>query len=226
MSHPLDRQIGSALTGRHAEFAESNAMAIRYAPDIHPFACGLDDGAESMRAVAALASPGDTQILLQSDEIVPPPSFVISVTAEAVQMVAVGPVPVIEDERIVKLGEADAADMLELATLTKPGPFTMRALALGNFWGIREKGHLIAMAGERLKVAGMTEVSGVCTHPDFRSKGLGKLMTQYAAGKISATQELPFLHTYSSNRPAIVLYEKIGFRIRTSMHVALMTRHP
>ena len=38
----------------------------------------------------------------------------------------------------------------------------------GDFWGVRDNGRLIAMAGERLKLDGMSEVSGVCTHPDLR----------------------------------------------------------
>jgi predicted GNAT family acetyltransferase len=222
--HPLDRPIWNALASRHAPLAEGNALAKRYAPDIHPFACGHDDGQESMQALASLAAPGESQVFLQADEIVPPQGFVVLVATQGVQMVADGPVPAIEDDRIASLGEADASDMLELATLTKPGPFTMRALALGNFWGIRDQGRLVAMSGERLKVDGMTEVSGVCTHPDFRGRGLGKLMTGYAAGQISAMGETPFLHTYASNSAAIALYEKIGFRIRTRMHVAFMTR--
>jgi predicted GNAT family acetyltransferase len=114
--------------------------------------------------------------------------------------------------------------MLELATLTKPGPFTMKAQALGDFWGVKENGRLIAMAGERLKLDGMTEVSGVCTHPDFQGKGLGRLMTLYAAGKISARGEQPFLHTYATNAVAIGLYESIGFRLRTRMNVAAIER--
>ncbi len=224
MSHLLDRPIWSALTGRHASFAEGNSLALRYAPDIHPFACGRDDGPDSMQALADIAAPGDTQIFLQADAIAAPHGFAVTATAAGVQMIADAPLPMIEDERIARLGEADAADMLELATLTKPGPFTLRALALGNFWGIRENGKLIAMSGERLKVDGMTEVSGVCTHPDVRGRGLGKLMTRYAAGQISATGEQPFLHTYAANTGAIALYEKIGFRIRTRMNVAVMTR--
>jgi predicted GNAT family acetyltransferase len=132
----------------------------------------------------------------------------------------------VEDQRIEKLGEADAAAMLELASLTKPGPFTMRAQALGDFWGIKENGRLIAMAGERLKLDGLTELSGVATHPDFQGKGLGRLMTLYVAGKIFAKGEQPFLHTYATNAVAIRLYESLGFKLRTRMNVAVIERQP
>ena len=139
-------------------------------------------------------------------------------------MIAEKTFPAFDDDRIERLGDADASAMLELATLTKPGPFTMRALSLGDFWGIRIDGRLIAMAGERLKVEGMTELSGVCTDPDFRGQGLGRLMTLFAVGKICARGEQPFLHTYAANETAIGLYGKLGFRLRTPMNVAVIER--
>jgi predicted GNAT family acetyltransferase len=224
MSHVLDRPVWCALNSRHAALAEGGGLAMRYQPSIHPFACCRDNSPASLVALAELASPGDTQIFLQADKIVVPRGFATVALADGVQMIAAKTFPEIADDRIGQLGEADAADMLELALLTKPGPFTIRALALGSFWGIRIDGRLIAMAGERLKVDGMTELSGVCTHPDFRGQGLGRLMTLYAAGKICARGEVPFLHTYAANKTAIGLYGKLGFRLRTPMNVAVIER--
>lgn len=225
MSHMLDRPVWNALSSRHAGLAEGGDLAKRYAPDIHPFAASRDESPESLAALAEIAASGETLIFLQADEFVlPPPGFAVTMTAFAVQMIAEQDMAKVEDERIEKLGEADAADMLELAILTKPGPFTMKAQALGDFWGIKENGRLIAMAGERLKLDGLTELSGVATHPDFQGKGLGRLMTLYAAGKIFAKGEQPFLHTYATNTLAIRLYESIGFKLRTRMNVAVIER--
>jgi ribosomal protein S18 acetylase RimI-like enzyme len=224
MSHILDRPVWNALSTRHAALAQGNSAAKRYAPSIHPFASGRDESPESLRGLAEIAAPGETLIFLQADEFVLPPGFTATMTAFGVQMIAERHMPLIEDDRIAPLGEADAAEMLELATLTKPGPFTMKALSLGDFWGIKENGRLIAMAGERLKQDGLTELSGVCVHPDFQGKGLGRLMTLYAAGKIRAKGEQPFLHTYAANSAAIGLYESIGFKLRTRMNVAAIER--
>ena len=224
MSHILDRPVWNALTSRHAALAEGDGPARRYAPSIHPFASGRDEGPESLAALADITAPGETLIFLQAAEFVLPPSFTSTMTAFGVQMIAERNMRLIEDHRIKPLGEADAADMLELAMLTKPGPFTLKALSLGDFWGIRDNGRLIAMAGERLKLDGLTELSGVCVHPDFQGKGLGRLMTLYAAGKISAKGEQPFLHTYATNGAAIKLYESIGFKLRTRMNVAVIER--
>jgi ribosomal protein S18 acetylase RimI-like enzyme len=224
MSHTLDRPIWNALSTRHAALALGGDLAKRYAPSVHPFACSVDESPESLAGFAAIADRGETLIFLQADEFVLPPGFTAKITAFGVQMIADRHMPLVEDERIEKLAEADAEEMLDLATLTKPGPFTTRAQALGDFWGIRDKGRLIAMAGQRLKQDGLTEISGVCTHPDHQRKGLGRLMTLYVAGKIFARGEQPFLHAHAGNAVAIRLYESIGFRLRTRMHFVMIER--
>ena len=224
MSHVLDRPIWSALTSRHQALSQGNDLAKRFAPSIHPFAATRDASPESLAALAGITAPGETLLMLQRDEIPVPPGFVLTTEAAGVQMVASGALERIEDDRIERLGEADAVEMLDLATLTKPGPFTLRAQALGEFWGVRENGRLIAMAGERLKQEGLAEVSGVCTHPDARGRGWGRRLTLFVAGKIADRGEQPFLHTYAGNATAIALYEKIGFRLRSRMKVAALTR--
>jgi predicted GNAT family acetyltransferase len=108
--------------------------------------------------------------------------------------------------------------------LTKPGPFTLQAQALGTFWGVKSDRRLIAMAGERLKQPGFTELSGVCTHPDFRGRGLGRTLSVFVANQIAARGETPYLHSYATNAEAIALYESIGFRIRTTLNVVVARR--
>jgi predicted GNAT family acetyltransferase len=143
---------------------------------------------------------------------------------KAVQMLAQRPYERITDSRIEPLTEADAAEMLALATLTKPGPFTLKAQDLGTFWGVRDEGRLVAMAGQRMRQPGFAELSGLCTHPDFQGRGLGKLLFRFVAGEISARGETVYLHTYASNRPAIALYEAMGFKLRTELNLAAVTR--
>ena len=116
------------------------------------------------------------------------------------------------------------ADMLELATLTRPGPFLPRTHELGSFVGIRSSGKLVAMAGERLKVPGFTEISGVCTDPDFRGRGYAGILSRIVATRISERGETPFLHAWASNAAAIRLYEELGFRHRQMMSVTVLKR--
>ncbi len=224
MKHELDRPAWSALTSRHAALAEQRRGARRYNPAAVPFAATRDDAPDDVAALGELIGPGQVAVFPQADTVVLPPGLTRVQEFEAVQMVATAPFEPFEDERVQPLGRADAAEMLALATLTKPGPFTLRALDLGRFWGVRQAGRLVAMAGERMSLTGYTELSGVCTHPDVRGQGLGRLMSRYVSAQISARGEGVFLHGYAGNAVAIGLYESIGFRIRTPMQVVVAER--
>src|SRR3546814_5008255 len=90
-----------------------------------------------------------------------------------------------------------------LATLTEPGPFFARTHVLGGFVGVREAGRLVAMAGERLKAPGFTEVSGVCTRPGWRGRGFAAELLGLVARRIAARGETPFLHAYADHNATI-----------------------
>lgn len=224
MKHVLDRPIWSALDTRHRAFAQDDGLARRYEPSIVPFAATAADDVESLLAFEKLVPPGDSVVLLQADAIVLPSGLSAISTASGVQMVAGEPLPTVSDERVQRLTRDDAAEMLALASLTKPGPFTLRAQDLGDFWGIKAGGRLVAMAGERMKQPGHSELSGVCTHPEFRGGGLGRLLSVFVADQIMARGEIPYLHAYATNKAAIGLYGSIGFRLRSTMHVAVVQR--
>ncbi|BCJ89771.1 GNAT family N-acetyltransferase [Terrihabitans soli] len=226
MSHILDRPVWTALGSSHADFAESNGLARRYPVSVIPFASVGDDEPESYAALAQLTQPGDTCFIVQAAHlpVALPRELTASFDAPVTQMIADRLMPEIDDPRIRPLTEDDAAEMFALADLTKPGPFTHRAQALGTFYGVKEKGRLIAMAGVRFRHPGLHEVSGVCTHPDVRGQGLGRLMMEFMCGKIYAAGDRPFLHTFSDNARAIALYEKLGFKVRSPMHVTAFRR--
>ena len=224
MVHILDRPAWNALTGAHAALAEGDERARRYPPDIVPFAAARDDSAECIAALAALPRPGEVMALVEAGTLTLPPGFVTVRGGSLVQMVLTRTPEPVADARIEALMEKDAAEMLALATLTEPGPFTLKAQALGTFFGIRIDGRLAAMAGERMKPAGHAELSGVCVHPDFRGRGLARLLSIFVTHRILARGQTPFLHAWDHNAPAITLYETIGFTLRTKMNLAGIRR--
>jgi predicted GNAT family acetyltransferase len=114
----------------------------------------------------------------------------------------------------VNLTVDDVPDILDLVDLTQPGPFQPRTIEMGQYLGLRQDGHLVAMAGERFHLTGFCEISGVCTHPDYRGRGYGSALTTLVAEGILERQETPFLHLAPSNDIARKLYTKLGFRPR------------
>jgi predicted GNAT family acetyltransferase len=161
--------------------------------------------------------------LLQVPPIAVPPGLEAVKAAQGVQMLATRPLQATDDGMQV-LGDADAAEMLALATLTEPGPFLARTHTMGRFIGVRIGGRLAAMAGERMRFPGYVEVSGVCTHPDFRGRGLARRLSAAVAADIQRRGEQPFLHAWATNTAAIALYESLGFKVRTEVNVAVLRR--
>jgi predicted GNAT family acetyltransferase len=224
MPHPLDRVVWNALAGRQAAFAEGGAAARRYRSDIIPFGAARDRSTESLAALASLIKPGEVVVQVETEVPTLPPGLVGVRSGDLVQMVLTDAPVAVADARIEMLAEADAAEMLALAQLTEPGPFTLKARALGTFYGIRIGGRLAAMAGERMKIDGHSEVSGVCSHPDFRGRGLARLLSIFVTQKILARGETPYLHAWADNASAIGLYETIGFKVRAHFHALLAMR--
>jgi predicted GNAT family acetyltransferase len=128
------------------------------------------------------------------------------------------------DTELRQLTQADVPAMVELARLTEPGPFRLRTIELGAFFGVIQSGRLLAMAGKRLHLPGFIEVSGVCTHPDARGRGYARLLMSSVIEEIVRSGRMPFLHTFAGNQAAISVYESLGFTVRLSFELAVLKR--
>lgn len=221
-AHPLDRPIWNALTSGWAALAEGDGHARRLMRDYGLFGAAADDSPDAALALAALI-PADGELWTVERAELPPPSESRRLrSADCVQMVAATITPATRDFDIVDLTEEDAPEMLALATLTKPGPYVARTNRLGRFVGIKREGRLIAMAGERMRMPGHVEVSGVCTHPDGRGRGYAGALMRRVAERMIAEGHVPFLHAYADNAGAIALYESLGFRTRCTVVASVL----
>ena len=119
---------------------------------------------------------------------------------------------------ITPLHHEHVDQMVKLAVLTKPGPFGKRTIDFGNYHGIFDHDNLVAMTGRRLHVYDYTEVSAVCTHPNYLGRGYAKILLQHQINSILEEKKIPFLHVRSDNKRAIELYERIGFEKNGNMN--------
>lgn len=223
--HPLDRPVWNSLSSGWAALAQGDDRARRLDPLHGPFAATTDDDPDSLAALAALV-PADGELwMVGPDALTPPPGVTVGRTATLAQMVAPSITPATTPPPAwVPLDERDAAEMLDLALLTKPGPFRSHTHRLGRFIGVRAEGRLVAMAGERMRLPGFTEVSGVCTHPDWRGRGLAGALMRIVAQAMLDRGETPFLHAYAAHDRTIALYRSLGFAVRAKLPMMVVIR--
>lgn len=230
-AHPLDRAVWNALSARLSDFAtsDSDSRAVRIDPEVGVFLAAADGSQDSRARLTELARrhPGAGLVERADRPMVDVlPDAPILRRIDLVQMTATALTPARTpgtEGAFELLTEADAPEMLALATLTKPGPFRSRTRELGPFIGIKQDGVLIAMAGRRLRVDGFTELSGVCTHPDHRGKGYAALLSRAVVSEILASGEAAFLHAFAEHDATIAFYRSLGFAVRAPMTYTILS---
>ncbi|WP_432087965.1 GNAT family N-acetyltransferase [Streptomyces sp. bgisy095] len=212
----LDDPVGESLRGRHAELGRRHGRAATYLPEVATFSAIPADADAADWADLARLLGRDAFADMFSCPAVPPPDWEPVFVLEGRQMLwSGGGASGADDAGVVELGAADVPEMLDLIERTRPGPFWPRTRELGTYLGIRDGGRLVAMAGERLRPPGWTEISAVCTDAEVRGRGHAARLVGALADRVLARGERPFLHVAEKNTAAIALYERLGFTSRS-----------
>lgn len=222
----LDNVVWSALTGPHLSLSLGDATARRYPAPIAPFGAAPNFEPDSLLALGRLLGPHEELALFTLSKITLPAGLEIVRQSSIVQMISNQLIGKSARTDFELLSASNSGEMLRLAELTKPGPFSERTWELGTYLGIRDQGQLIAMAGERMHLHGFTEVSAVCVHPNHRGQGFAKDLVLAICRRTVERDEIPILHAFADNYSAITLYEKLGFVVRTPMYVTVLRRTP
>ncbi|MFC7025089.1 GNAT family N-acetyltransferase [Promicromonospora thailandica] len=220
----LENPAWSSLTGEHAHLAQGNDLARRYLPDVSPWSAvrsWTEPGVWA--AIIDLVGP-DADFFGAPPEGVPlPEGWAAGEVGWGVQLVETDDVAGRPDDEAVLLGAADVPEMLDLVARTRPGPFLPRTHEMGRYVGFRRDGRLVAMAGERLRPEGWTEISAVATDERYRGQGLASRLALDVVHHVRERGQRAMLHAAAGNTNAIRLYESLGFVLRR--RVAFGTLH-
>jgi ribosomal protein S18 acetylase RimI-like enzyme len=243
--HVLDNPVWHALKGPQRILGRTTELAGRFDEDVSPFGALADEveADAAWRDLAQLLGPKGT-VELAGDLPDRPRDWSVTALLEGVQIVGDGvqgtpsenghqrrgttvasATQMVPEAHAlgtiapspVRLGPADVPEMLALVALAQPGPFEQRTIECGVYLGIRIDGRLVAMAGERVRPPGYSEISGVATHPDYRRLGLARQVVQEVADVVIERGDTPFMHVLRQNTVALQLYESLGFTTRRPM---------
>jgi ribosomal protein S18 acetylase RimI-like enzyme len=218
----LDNPIWTALTTCHASMARTAGLARRYPNDVSPLAGLRDPGPAAFADLRTLVGPEEGVGLFTAEPLQVPGDWQV-LRALAIEQMICNEAARPGTAPLQTLGPTDVPEMLALAAATEPGPFLPETIRMGNYYGIRSsERRLIAMAGERLKLDAFTEISAVCTDAKFRGYGHARALVDYLVSHVFGEGKIPFLHVKSENG-AKLLYEKIGFRFRRTIHLTVIS---
>jgi ribosomal protein S18 acetylase RimI-like enzyme len=224
VNSPLNNVMWNCLAGPQSRFATGSGAVRRYAPGFSPIVAFEDPQNPDFAELEKHSVPGD-HFYVDVWSGPAPAGWRIDKEARMFKMVWEASMPG-EDAApdAIALRTEHAAQAVELATLTNPGPFGIRTPELGEYFGYFEGEQLIAMAGERMEVEDLREISGICTHPQFQGRGLARKLTLKLVHREMQRGLTPYLHVMSHNTGARALYAKMGFRDYLETTVRVITR--
>ena len=225
MEHVLDNPIWHALNTRHARLNIGSDQVKYFDESVSPFVALDAWDATDLSVMEDVLPEGRSFYVLIPRKVSIPDSFEQLYTTPIYQMVCQAFQPqFLTEQAVLEMGYADVEEMITLTALTRPGPFSTNTMSFGRYIGIREGTRLAAMAGERMKVPRYTEVSAVCTHPDFLGKGYASHLMSILCAAIIERGETPFLHVRADNPRAIRAYERLGFSISRDVFFVIIKR--
>ena len=221
----LNNPVYNALQTGDAHLNQGTEQVKFFHEEVSPFVGFSEDYATGFEDLYQLLAAGRKILYAIPKFIAEPKGWQILAEVKGLQFVFAGANKFDDDfSSLIALQKENAEEMVQLAALTKPGPFNLRTIEFGNYFGVFQNGRLVAMTGQRLHVGKFTEVSAVCTHPDFLGKGFAGLLVKHQINLIRSQGQVPFLHVRDDNERAIALYQRLGFEARSPMNFYFMKK--
>ncbi len=225
MQHLLGNPVFNGLSSGDSHLAFGTENVKYFDKEVSPFAGIRDEYKNGFDDLYQLLPGGRNILYATRKKITEPRGWKLTTEVEGTQFLLDSKKSISKKlTETVALEPKHVDEMVNLAALTKPGPFDKRTIEFGNYFGVFENERLVAMTGQRLHVSSFTEVSAVCTHPDFLGKGYAGILIEHQLDLIIKNGQHPFLHVRADNDRAISLYERIGFKVNGPMNFYFFKR--
>lgn len=210
----LDNPAWWALTGVQQSFAVGTTHAKRYHKGILPFAAWEAGHEASLQSLTQWLEPGEIFYLIGELPALPA-DFTMIKELTCVQMILQQKINLTPASfTISPLNASHRDEMFNLINKVQPGYYEKDTGRLGNYYGIWQQNQLVAIAGERMRLENLTEISAICTDPAYTGRQYAQYLIAHLCNTNLQMGNTPFLHVLQTNYRAIRLYEYLGFKQR------------
>lgn len=225
MNHCLHNPVYNALLTGDKHLANGTATVQWYDEAVSPFVGFTANNKNGFDELHSLLPEGRKILYAIPSFITQPKGWQVQHEIKGLQFVYEGNGNFTNDSTAVQpLTTTHVAEMIALTKLTRPGPFAAKTILFGAYYGIFENGQLVAMTGQRMHPEDYSEISAVCTHPDYLGKGYASVLIQHQLQLILEEGRKPFLHVRADNERAVALYHRLGFTISRPMNFYFMQK--
>ncbi len=119
-----------------------------------------------------------------------------------------------DTSKVVGFAPADEAELRAFYDAVYPGNwFDPRMLATGKYYGYREEGQILSVAGVHVysPTQRVATLGNITTHPAARGRGLATLVTAHLCRTLLGSVDRIGLNVRSDNIAAIACYSRLGF---------------
>ncbi|WP_315814004.1 GNAT family N-acetyltransferase [Paraflavitalea speifideaquila] len=221
MSHDrfasLDNPAWWALNGVQQSFAIGAPHIKRYQRGILPFAAYEYGTTESITALDTWLQPNEVFFLIGDLTSLPAHWTILNELPCAQMINQTAVTPPAGNVMIATLTDDHSGDMYHLIQKVQPGYYEPDTHRLGSYYGIWQEDKLVAVAGERMRLEELSELSAICTDPAYTGRQYAQHLIAHLCNTNLDKGIIPFLHVLETNERAIRLYEYMGFTRRRTI---------
>ena len=207
--YKLDNPAWYALTEKHQQFAIGSNEIKKYKRHVAPWVGYISDNENILQQIDLFIEPEEGVYIFDKMPALPH-NYILETELICLKMLCTAPVNTQKTNTSIHK-EEDAAAIETLINMVQPGYYNPGTCLMGEYYGIRENGLLVALAGERMRMNGLTEISGVVTHPNYTGRGYAQQLVAHVTNKNLAAGIIAFLHVDAANTRAIKIYEHLGY---------------
>jgi ribosomal protein S18 acetylase RimI-like enzyme len=128
------------------------------------------------------------------------------------QMVANPPKHIKSNVKVSRVRKKDVEELDRFYSEQDSRAWTPLQFKVGPFYCVKRNGKIVSVAGTHLKTPQIACIGSIATSEAYRRQGLAAACTSALALDLASKGRIISLFVRSDNKPAVSMYEKLGFR--------------